>query len=529
VSGFRQSQSSLHTWAGLIVGWVLFSIFLAGTISYWREDVNRWMRPELGSVESPDRLVTGAMRFLGRTVPDAEAWYIAVPERAASATDVFWQPQPVKGEAPRRGRRRDTQSLVGPDGERVSVRETRGGDFLYRFHFDLHYVPVIWARWFVGFCAMMMLIAIVSGVITHKKIFVDFFTLRRAKGQRSWLDGHNALAVLALPFHLMITYTGLVTLMTLYMPWAAVANYKAPAALFETLAPSAGRVERSGTPAPLVDPVPLLRDATLRWGGAAVGLVQIELPGDAQARITLTAAPSSGVSARRRSLTYSGATGRLIWRSPDTGPGAQTAGVLVGLHAGRYAPDALRWLYFLSGIGGTLMVASGLVLWTVKRREKLPDPQRPHFGFRLVERLNIGFVAGFPLAITGYFWANRLLPVALRSRADAEINALFLTWAAALACAFLLPARKAWVGLLALCGGALALLPLWSPLGPRGLVGAAVEGDLRMIAMNLMLLLIGAAFIAIARKVARYRPKARRSARRPAAASPEPALLEAAE
>jgi hypothetical protein len=50
-----------------------------------------------------------------------------------------------------------------------------------------------------------------------------------------------------------------------------------------------------------------------------------------------------------------------------------------------------------------------------------------------------------------------------------------------------------------------------------------------MIAMNLMLLLIGAAFIAIARKVARYRPKARRSARRPAAASPEPALLEAAE
>src|SRR5256885_5968154 len=27
------------------------------------------------------------------------------------------------------------------------------------------------------------------------------------------------------------------------------------------------------------------------------------------------------------------------------------------------------------------------VLWNVKRRSKLPDPERPHFGFRLVERL----------------------------------------------------------------------------------------------------------------------------------------------
>ena len=60
--------------------------------------------------------------------------------------------------------------------------------------------------------ALLMLVAILSGIVTHKKIFRDFFTLRRGKGQRSWLDGHNATAVLALPFHLMITYTGLVTL-----------------------------------------------------------------------------------------------------------------------------------------------------------------------------------------------------------------------------------------------------------------------------------------------------------------------------
>src|SRR3546814_12943346 len=76
-------------------------------------------------------------------------------------------------------------------------------------------MPVVWGRWLAGVAAMFMLVAIVSGVITHKKIFVDFFTFRWGKGQRSWLDAHNALSVFGLPFHLMITYTGLVTLMAM--------------------------------------------------------------------------------------------------------------------------------------------------------------------------------------------------------------------------------------------------------------------------------------------------------------------------
>ena len=53
--------------------------------------------------------------------------------------------------------------------------------------------------WIVGLAAMAMLVAIISGIIIHKKIFKDFFTFRPGKGQRSWLDGHNASAVLLLP------------------------------------------------------------------------------------------------------------------------------------------------------------------------------------------------------------------------------------------------------------------------------------------------------------------------------------------
>ncbi len=64
-----------------------------------------------------------------------------------------------------------------------------------------------------------MLIALVSGIITHKKIFTDFFTLRTFKSQRSWLDFHNISSVVALPFFLTITFTGLAIFFYLYLPW----------------------------------------------------------------------------------------------------------------------------------------------------------------------------------------------------------------------------------------------------------------------------------------------------------------------
>ena len=34
--GFRQSMAGLHSWSGLIVGWLLFAIVLSGTATVFR-------------------------------------------------------------------------------------------------------------------------------------------------------------------------------------------------------------------------------------------------------------------------------------------------------------------------------------------------------------------------------------------------------------------------------------------------------------------------------------------------------------
>ena len=527
--GFRQSQAFLHTWSGMLLGWILFLVFVAGSLAFWREGLNRWARPELARIEQPMRVLEGSQAFLAKKAPDAKSWFIPIVTDRMPGAQLFWVPQPKPGETAgrRRGRgRRDTEALIGADGQVAQARDTRGGEFFYRFHFDLHYMPVLWARWIVGFATMMMLVAILSGIVTHKKIFKDFFTLRRAKGQRSWLDGHNATAVLALPFHLMITYTGLVTLMALLMPWAVVANYTDERGVAAALFPSAASVARTGRPAPLIDLRRIAADAERRLGAPA-SFIEVSDPGDAAARVTVSQSFGSMLSSRTPRLAYDGVSGRLVWRSPAPGAAAETAGVMIGLHAGRFAGYGGRWLYFLCGVAGTLMVASGLVLWTVKRRERLPDPARPHLGFRVVERLNVAVIGGFPLGVAAFFWANRLLPIDLGGRADWEVNTLFVAWAMSAVLAFVAKPRLVWLLLFAATGVLLVSIPLYDiVVTDRGILVMLGRGDLVIAGIDATMGVFGVAFLGVARRVLRHRPSVKRD-RKPRSAAVR--VLETAE
>src|SRR5690606_25978404 len=128
------------------------------------------------------------------------------------------------------------------------------------------------------------------------------------------------------------------------------------------------------------------------------------------------------------------------------------------------AGPVVRWLYFLSGGAGTAMIASGLALWTIKRRAKLPDPERPSIGLPLVERLNVGVIAGALAGIAVYFLANRLLPIGMANRADWEIDSLFVAWGAIAVWTLARPAKRAWVEALAVGAALYALVPVVSAL-----------------------------------------------------------------
>ena len=195
-------------------------------------------------------------------------------------------------------------------------------------------------------------------------------------------------------------------------------------------------------------------------GQGNVGRVAITQPGDAASRVAVSRGDEGRVSMSPRYMLFEGSTGRLLETRDSVGPAAETRGVLYALHLGRFSDLALRWLYFIVSLAGTAMVGTGLVMWTVKRRVKLADPARPHFGFWLVERLNIASIAGLSLAMAGSLWANRLLPVQLPQRGEWEVHLFSIVWGAALLHALMRPAKRAWLEQLWAAAAALALLPV---------------------------------------------------------------------
>lgn len=488
-TGLRQSMAVLHTWSGLVLGWLLFAIFVTGTMSYYRPEISQWTRPELRRTTDNDAAALAAMRHLQQIGQGAARWLIDLPGTRDAATHLaVWRDRDA---SPSQLPRFQRAMLDAASGQPSTARGTHGGDFFYYFHFDL-LLPGAVGRIIVGLAAMAMLVSIISGVITHRRIFADFFTFRPGKAQRSWLDAHNATAVLALPYHLMITYTGLLTLMFLYLPFGLDAAYGNQRAAFQAEA-SRGITPpvRANRAAELIDLAPLLAQARAHWpDNAAVGRINIYQPHDAHARIELVAADDGHVSHQRGRLVFDGTSGVLLETDDTVSWVVATERTMYGLHLGRFGGPVLRALFFLSGIAGSAMVATGLVLWLASRRRK----DAVHVGHRLVGRLNIAAIAGLPVAIAAFFWANRLLPVNLTDRADGEGWCFFIAWALALLHAGWRDEACGWCEQFAAAAALFLLLPLLNgATTDRHLLASLPAGDWAMAGMDLGLLLTGLA------------------------------------
>ncbi|MCW3153044.1 PepSY domain-containing protein [Achromobacter spanius] len=502
--GLRQSMSWLHTWAGLIFGWVLFAMFLTGSLAFFRPEITHWMQPEIQvKPASAVPSVEVAQRYLAEHAPDAKRWFITPPSNREPLILLLYQvPKPKPGE---RGFVR--VKLDPASGQAVTGRETRGGEFFYRFHFELE-TAFPWGRWLASIAGMFMLVAIISGIITHKKIFADFFTFRPGKGgQRAWMDGHNVLSVLGLPFHLMITFSGLVLFMVMLMPAGIKAVYETPRQYTDEVFKSFKVTPPLNQPAPLIPIAPLVEQAQQEWHGR-VGRITVNNPGDAGATVTLTRAAADGVSFGLMApwKRFDGVTGKLLDGQDTMGATARTAGTITGLHLGLFAEPLLRWFYFLVSLAGTGMVGTGLVLWIAKRRQKArPQDSREAFSLRLVDGLNAGTIAGVVFGVAAFFLANRLLPVDLPGRQFWESRAFFAAWAVSLVYAFVFQHRK-WQDLLAIAAGALALVPVVNALTTSRHLGVSLpEGDWVMAGFDLSCLASAALFAWMSRKAARAR------------------------
>ena len=510
--GFRQAMAWLHTWAGLIFGWLLFAIFLTGTLSYFKDEISHWMQPEVQARPMDDtRSLSVAQTYLQQVAPTAARWFITLPDSRDPGLSVMWQDKVDPGK-----RGNFVQKTLDPvSGQAVQARDSMGGEFFYRFHFQLQ-MPHPWGRWLSTAAAMVMFVALITGIITHKKIFKDFFTFRPRKGQRSWLDGHNAVGVLVLPFHLMITYSSLVIFMSMVMPAPILASYgNDTRAFFNEVFPATDNAPALGQPGQLKSLVPMYEQARAQWAGGHVGRVAVNNPGDANASVNVFRAASDRVVHDFGStVSFSGVSGELLRVSGEQSLPAVIGGSFYGLHMGHFAGPVLRWLYFICGLAGTAMIGTGLVIWLGKRQLKHAKTGVMPFELRLVEVLNIASMSGLMIAIAAFFWANRLLPASVAERSGWEVQTFFIAWGLSLLHAILRRGRRGWVEQLSFGALLFVAIPLLNALTTSHALDVSLAtGDWAMAGFDLTCLASGVFLAWAAWKMQRRAAPAPKAAR----------------
>jgi len=527
---FRRSMSWLHTWTGLALGWLLFFVFLTGTAGYFDTEIDRWMQPELPMTAQnvpQEELISMALFHLEEQASWSSTWQMILPSQRNDSLKIAWKKE--SSPMPRRhGRSMQREFINHETNEIAETRDTAGGQALYRFHYRLHYMPSIFGFWIVGLASMFMLLAIVTGIIIHIRIFKDFFTFRPKQGAKSWLDAHSVVSVLALPFHLMITYSGLVFLVFTYMSFVVIANYEMDEIknLRSEAFPRHTPIKPAGIEAPLTSLMPLVAEAEKQFGGDRIYSITIVNPNDKNAVVSI----------RRQNTTlfgkddidevqFDGVTGSKLTRQPLNKPeAAQARSVFIGLHEGLFAGTVMRWLYFISGLLGTMMIATGMLLWVEKRRFKYENKQAPTKGYILVQRLNAGTIVGLPMAIAVYFIANRMLPLDIASRGSWEINALFISLGLFMVYPFLRPLKKFWVEMLIGAGALCLLVPIINALTTdKHLIASFIAKDWTLFSFDLTMLLFSGIFVFAALRVhqRKSQPAKKKNSRRSVSKQPK--------
>jgi len=490
---FTQSMDWLHTWGGLVFGWLLFAIFLTGTLTVFDKEITYWMQPELHGVRPSPVNLQAAADQLARLAPQADEWWIELPHFRTPELTIFWQNTEEKDQGQRK--------LDPATGQVLTVRDTRGGDFFYRFHYQLHMERL--GVWIVGAAAMVMLVTLVTGVVIHQRIFKDFFTFRPdASYHRSWLDAHNATGVLLLPFHVVITFTGLVIFWMVYVPGGVEVFYGGK---FEKmLAEVEDRIDRqrAGVPAALKSLAALEGQARIHWNGGTTEWIQVKHPGDLHAQVNVMRRADDRLALISDRVTFDGATGEIlnVWKGGQ--PAFLTYSVLIGLHYLWFDHVTIRWFYFFMGLTGSVMIATGMLLWVIKRKEHHVGSHRT---YRMVEILNVAVIAGLPVAAAGFFWGNRLWPWDFPERAIWEMRTFFFLWILCLVHGFLRRDNvSAWREQLTVAAMLFVLVPILNLMTTSSHLFVTLPvGNWRLATVDLVCLIAGALLFGIVWRIGR--------------------------
>lgn len=403
--------TAVHGWSGVILGLLLFTVVITGTVAVFAHEIARWSAgssAERGLTQPVDRII----RELAEKLPRFYLDDVAIWKDDAGDLRAFFHSHT---ENPETGRPDEYGAMFRLDAATGEVLDRNEGfmwhepaafdpSALRSFLVDLHvqlYMPDPWGLIVTGILGLLMMAAAVSGFLMHRHMIRDLFVAERPGARLvSARDRHVLASSWSLPFAIVLAFTGSFFSFALSISFPIVAGVAFGGdqeAMAKTLFEPPVVEDTRRVPAADLDAI---RARAVEEVAGPLTFISIHHYGRADSRIHVWHAAADGRLGFTQTV-FDGADGRYLGVKPQVGNapsvGASINALMWPLHVGDFAGLVSKAVWGALGATMCFVILSGLRLW-VRRREE--------------ERLWRGFgravsVAGYglPVAMLGSAWA----------------------------------------------------------------------------------------------------------------------------
>ncbi|WP_016744245.1 PepSY-associated TM helix domain-containing protein [Rhizorhabdus wittichii] len=373
---------AVHGWSGIILGLLLYAVVVTGMVAVFAEEIGIWSAGHVETSSAFERPIDATVRELGRRTPARYHEGADLFEIGDHNLGVFFHRHETDadGDLVARGiyyqLDRDGRIASERHGTGEEVFGPRNDDALSSFLVDTHvrlHVPDPWGLILTGILGLAMLVAAVSGLLIHRHLFKDIFTLRRkANPVLVDRDRHSVAGTWSLPFAFLLAFTGSFFSFfgTIGVPIVAMAAFGGDVqalndAVFGNPAKPDTRIVGVGN-------LDRITADSIRRTGEAPTFVTIENFGRADSQVTSFHPPRER-GLEPQTLLYSGATGAFERVKPSIGTrpsaGGTLAAVMAPIHFGNFAGIVSKAVWFGLGFAMCYVTLTGLRLWLARRRE----------------------------------------------------------------------------------------------------------------------------------------------------------------
>lgn len=373
---------AIHGWSGILLGLLLYAVVFTGMAAVFAEEIGIWSAGHTETRSVFEQPIDGTVRELGARTPTKFHEDVDLFEIGDHNLGAFFHRHETDpdGKFVSRGiyYQLDEDGSVARtlQGTGEEVFGPRNDDALSSFLVDTHVrlqVPDPWGLLLTGILGLAMLVAAISGLLIHRHLFKDIFTLRRkANPVLADRDRHSVAGTWSLPFAFVLAFTGSFFSFfgTIGVPIVAMAAFGGDVqALNETVFGNPGKPD----PRPVaIGNLDVIAADSIRRTGQAPIFIAIENFGRADAKVTSFHPPKAG-GIEPVTLLYDGTTATFERVKPSIGTqpsaGGTLAAIMSPLHFGNFAGIVSKAVWFGLGFAMCYVTLTGLRLWLARRRE----------------------------------------------------------------------------------------------------------------------------------------------------------------